>query len=115
VLWMGSSQLGHRMARRGEEPDLGDLAPPVLLSSPLIFVNESDSTRDVALGPRICGFVSRHLIFRGSCVSVCFCSNAIHLTWDGIPTLSCLQAVSAGCCFSHYSTDILKCAADAVS
>lgn len=60
---MGSSQLGVTMAGRGEEPDLGDLAPRVLLSSPLIFVSESDSTRDVTLGPRICGFVLRHLIF----------------------------------------------------
>lgn len=33
--------------------------------SPLIFVSESDSTRDVTLGPRICGFVLRHLIFLG--------------------------------------------------
>jgi hypothetical protein len=113
-MWIGSSQLGHRMARRGEELDLGDLAPPVLLSAPLIFVSESDSTRYAALGPRICGFVSRHLIFRGSRVSGCFCSNVIHLTWDRIPTLPCVQVVSADCCFGHYSTVILKRAAVAV-
>jgi hypothetical protein len=35
--------------------------------------------------------------------------DSCHMGWGSY------VIVPAGCCFSHYSTDILKCAADAVS
>jgi hypothetical protein len=89
----------------GEERSRTWETTPVLLCAPLIFLSESDSIRDAALGPHILGFVSRHLIFRGHMFLGAFATMSFISQGMGIPTLPCLQVVSASCCFSHYSID----------